>query len=77
MENFVGKKKLGFKLGVQEDVEFWLFSRNVWLKSETESEIDSSTGGVNSGKRELRGSIGWPKFELNRLVAKDGDAEKE
>ncbi len=33
-EIFVGKKKLGLELGVQEDVELWLVSRNVWLKSE-------------------------------------------
>ncbi len=59
--------QIGLKLGVHEGgcriVTF--FSRNVWLKSETESEIDSSTGGAYSGKRKISkkivGSIGWPK----------------
>ena len=43
-----------------EDAELWLFSQNVWLKSEAESENDSSTGGVYSGKREIANGIyGW------------------
>ncbi len=61
----------GAKVGdvcMKEDAKLWLFSQNVWLKSETESEIDSSAGGVNSGKQEKvkivddrAWSIRWPK----------------
>ncbi len=53
-----------------------LLRLGVRLESETETK-SASASGVNSGKRE---TVGFhrvaKKFELNRLVAKDGDAEK-